>query len=117
MAEESRRGHFLAFCSGYRIWNTSQLIPWGQITLKKLSYPLLNELHTYLSQVLDYSECVHFQWTIFHILFNVPQNIIKRTVRIKGIRISEGLLYLKISKNHNLKEVKKTTTGLCEVNA
>ena len=36
-------------------------------------------------------ECVHFQWSIFHILFNAPQNMCG--VRIKGIRISEGLLY------------------------
>ena len=51
---------------------------------------------------------LQFQWSIFYILFNAPQNINEyhyiwgsdlrefgfARVRIKGIRISEGLLYL-----------------------
>ena len=42
--------------------------------------------------VVQISECVHFQWSILHILFNAPQNRVGCGVRIKGIQISEGLL-------------------------
>ena len=46
------RGHFRGVHSGYGTWHTSQVVPWGYITLYQLSYPLLNYVHTSLSQVL-----------------------------------------------------------------
>ena len=53
-------------------------------------------------QITESSAFVHFQWSIFYILFNVPQNIDEyhfiwgfrfARVQIKGIRIGEGPLY------------------------
>lgn len=39
--------------SGYTIWHIRHVVPGLHITQKQLSYPLLNEMHTTLSQVLD----------------------------------------------------------------
>ena len=36
-------GLFRHFCSGFTTSHSSHVIPWGQITLNQLRYPLLNE--------------------------------------------------------------------------
>ncbi len=48
------RGHFRQFRTGLTTSHSSQVIPWGQIILNQLRYPLLMKAHTTLSKVLDY---------------------------------------------------------------
>ena len=37
------RGHFRQFRTGFTTSHSSQIIPWGQVNLNQLRYPLLNE--------------------------------------------------------------------------
>ncbi len=52
-------GHFRQFRTGLTTSHSSQVIPWGQITLNQLRYPLLMKAHTTLGQVLDYHEVLY----------------------------------------------------------
>ena len=75
------------FRSGYTIWQIPHVVPWVHITYYQLSYHPLNQIHTTLSQVLDYRglhvgchkfatkirTCAHFWWD-FELKFRACAN-------------------------------------------